>query len=139
MESLQEFINEYSHLKSMETPFIYVDSDGRKYKTVEEAYKGGKEVAIKNINDSAIEDLKRFGIESKSDASKLTELLNHLFEMEKGKKSGTRTRKTYSNEEKTNYVKEWEQAEKDGKSLLDFSKEKGISKITLSNWINKLK
>lgn len=135
MGNIKEFVKEYNQLLNNASPFIYEDEDGNRYKTVEEAYKSGKSVTVKNTNDSAIEYLKRLGIESKADASKFVELLNHVLGSEVGKKTSTRTRKTYTDEEKSALLEAWARAKADNVSKVDFCKERGITYQTLMKWL----
>lgn len=139
MGNIKEFVKEYGQLLANESPFIYEDEDGKRYKSVEEAYKGGKKVTIKNSNDSAIEYLRGMGIESKSDVSKFLELLNHIFGFESAKKAGTRTRKTYTNEEKAALMDAWSKAEANQVSKVDFCKENDITYQTLMKWLREAK
>ncbi|WP_209328826.1 hypothetical protein [Lunatimonas salinarum] len=139
MGNIKEFVKEYSQLLANESPFVYEDEDGKRYKSVEEAYKSGKKVAIKNSNDSAIEYLKGLGIESKADVSKFFELLSHIFGMDIGKKSGTRTRRTYSNEEKAALMDAWHKADAANMSKVDFCKENDITYQTLMKWLREAK
>lgn len=136
MNTIKDFIKDYSHLSSVESPFVYEDSDGKRYKSVEDAYKSGKEVKVKNINDSALEDLKQLGVESKSDANKLIELVSSLYGIEGStKKSGTRTRKTYSDDEKSSILEKWHKAEKQNVSKADFARQENLTYQTLIKWI----
>lgn len=139
MGNIKEFVKEYSQLLANESPFVYEDEDGKRYKSVEEAYKSGKKVAIKNSNDSAIEYLKGLGIESKADVSKFFELLGHIFGLDSGKKSSTRTRKTYSNEEKAALMEAWSKADAANMSKVDFCKENDITYQTLMKWLREAK
>lgn len=136
MSRIKDFIKEYSHLSNVDSPFVYEDADGKRYKSVEDAYKSGKEVKVKNINDSALEDLKELGVESKNDANKLIELVSSLYGIEgSSKKSGGRTRKTYSDAEKSSLLEKWYNAEKQGVSKADFARQEELTYQTLIKWI----
>lgn len=136
---IKEFVKEYSQLLSHESPYIFVDEDGKRYKSPDDVYKSGKPVTIKNTNDAALEGLKGIGIDSKSDASKFIELLNHIFGLEGGKKSSTRTRKTYTEGEKSSLMEAWAKADADGISKVNFCKDNDITYQTLMKWIRESK
>lgn len=139
MANIKEFLKEYGQLTANESPYIYEDEDGNRYKTIDDAYKSGKKLIIKNSNDSAIEYLKGLGIESKADVNKFFEVVGHIFGVERGKKTGTRTRRTYSADEKARIMSNWEKADADNVSKMDFCKEHDITYQTLMKWIRESK
>nr|MBI1230933.1 hypothetical protein [Cytophagales bacterium] len=79
------------------------------------------------------------GIDSKSDASKFIDLLNHIFGLEGTKKSGTRTRKTYTESEKSALMEAWSKADAEGVSKVNFCKDNDITYQTLMKWIRESK
>jgi len=136
---IKEFVKEYNQLLSNDSPFIYVDQDGKRYKSAEEVYKSGKQVTIKNTNDAAVDGLKGLGIDSKSDATKFMELLNHIFGLEASKNSSGRTRKTYTEGEKASLMGSWAKADAEGISKVNFCKDNDITYQTLMKWIRESK
>ncbi|MFC4871928.1 hypothetical protein [Negadavirga shengliensis] len=138
MQSIKEFVKTYYHLTSVETSIVHKDSEGKIYSSNEEAYKAikaGKDVKLININESALDDLRNMGIESKSDATKFIELLNYLH----GGPKKTKSRRNYSDAEKAKVVKAWAAADKAGTSKVDFCKENNITYQTLMKWIKEVK
>lgn len=140
MQTIKDFIKAYSHLTAVETTIVHKDSEGRIYASNEDAYKAikaGKKVELVDINESALADLQAMGIESKTDANKFVELLNHIYGQGGARK--TKSRRNYSDAEKKSMIKSWETAEKAGTSKVNFCRENNITYQTLMKWIKEMK
>ncbi len=139
MKTIKEFIKAYSDLPKSDSTFVYEDNQGKKYNSVEDAYKAGKQVVIKNTKDSALEDLKAVGVESKSDEQKLVDLISFLYGKEAKKEKGKKGIKTYSEEDKKAILHDWEEAYDQGTSMAEFSREKGVGYQTFFKWVKEAK
>ncbi|MDN3671182.1 hypothetical protein QWY93_17855 [Echinicola jeungdonensis] len=133
--NVKEFIKTYGDLPTTDSPFIYVDEEGKKYSSVEEAYRAGKQVTIKNTKDAALQELAELGIEKKGDANKFVELVEFLYGKSPLKKTSKRGRKTYTEKDKEVILKEWEEADNQSVSKSEFCRDKGLVYQTFIKWL----